>query len=88
MPIAVRPPRWLGTGVRFAAPRLTIVGTLAATAALGVFAHEHLRDRGTIRLGDEAYDAIVRARRPVIEPGCRPRVQFELVYLDGTRARN
>jgi hypothetical protein len=88
MPIAVRPPRWLGTGVRFAAPRLTIVATLAATAALGVFAHEHLRDRGTIRLGDEAYDAIVRARRPVIEPGCRPPVPFELVYLDGTRARN
>jgi hypothetical protein len=84
MPIAVRPPRWLGTGIRIAAPRLAVVATLAAAAALGFFAHEHLQDRG-VRIGDQALEAIVRARRPVIEPGCGPHVDLELTYLDGRR---
>lgn len=81
MPIAVRPPRWLGTGVRVAAPRLAVVATLAATAALGVFAHEVLRDPGT-RIGDRVLmRSIVRAQRPVIEPGCHPSRPGELRYL-------
>jgi hypothetical protein len=80
MPIAVRPPRWLGTGVRVAAPRLVVVATLAATAALGVFAHDHLADRGT-RIGDRTLmREIVRAQRPVVEPGCHPGVA-ELHFL-------
>lgn len=81
MPIAVRPPRWLGTGVRLAAPRLAVVATVAATAALGVFAHEVLRDPGT-RLGDRVLmRSIVRAKRPIIEPGCHPNLPGELRYL-------
>lgn len=72
MLIAVRPPRWLGTGVRVAAPPLVVVATLAATGALGVFVHDHLADRGTRIGAREIMRDIARARQPIIEPGCHP----------------